>query len=716
MKKQLLYTFTFFYSISLLAQELPINFSQASHLFNLTSNTNSAAEFNLGVDPTDSSNDVGEIVSSGYTDGFELELSTFIDVTNSSNNSISFDYYNDIAIARNGILTLDDEQYGNSSVSLSFTTSGIIGWETITLDFDDVTSAYLGHYGKIIIYLSGDNIPTGNVCYIDNIMGAQNGGAYNNFDGDAILTSQQEVNDFGAMGYSKVTGSLKIISNVAGTSTDIYDLTPLSSIYLVGNNSNVTSLEIIDNNNLTNLDGLNHIKYVYGSLIIKNNSSLNTLSHLSELNEIYYDIWVQFGEFTIDNNDALTSLNGLENLNQFPADLSIINNDALLSISNLKIGSDEIIIENNPSLQSISNLDFASNNTTVGLFLIKDNSNLSSISSVIGTVFISGQLIIDNSGLSNLSGLENLQMGVGFFSPNEGVILKNNNNLTSLNGLNTNLAYLGGIELDNNPILSDITLLSNFSSGGFLRFKNSPSISNLNSLSPVNSCREIVVEGTNGFTNLSGLENLNCDSNVHILNSNLTDISQLGLSDYLFSVRIEGNQSINNLTVFSSLEIMDALNPVTFSIINNNQLTNLDGFENLHTLDGFFTIEDNDLLNNFCAFNTLFTTGTFSGTYNVNNNAYNPSQSQIADNSNCSLSIEDFDMSSVKIYPNPTTDFINIQSNFDINSVEIYSLHGQKVLLVENKKRIDISSLSEGIYFLKLKTVKGEITKKVVKH
>lgn len=81
------------------------------------------------------------------------------------------------------------------------------------------------------------------------------------------------------------------------------------------------------------------------------------------------------------------------------------------------------------------------------------------------------------------------------------------------------------------------------------------------------------------------------------------------------------------------------------------------------------------------------------------------------------LSVNDFetDKSLVKIYPNPTTNYINIQSNFDINSVEVYSLQGQKVLLVENQKTINISSLSKGIYFLKVKTVNGEITKKIIK-
>ena len=164
---------------------------------------------------------------------------------------------------------------------------------------------------------------------------AQNGGSYNILYGDAILTTQQEVYDFGALSYSKVVGSVKIIPPANENSTDITDLSPLNSINSVGDFTtnflgtfiNETSFEIIDNHNLVNLNGLNRLKTVRNliiedngnlvslglnslektsSLTIKNNVLLNTVSSLGNLNSI--------GSLTIDNNNSLTSINGLGSL------------------------------------------------------------------------------------------------------------------------------------------------------------------------------------------------------------------------------------------------------------------------------------------------------------------------------------------------------------------------------------------------------------------
>lgn len=112
------------FPITLFSQELPIDFSNSLHQFEVTN-----AEFNLITDPTNSANDVAEIISSDKNvDVFELILTKFIDVTDVSNNSISFDYYATQSGARVISLLLDDEQYGELPIHVVFTTSGEIGW------------------------------------------------------------------------------------------------------------------------------------------------------------------------------------------------------------------------------------------------------------------------------------------------------------------------------------------------------------------------------------------------------------------------------------------------------------------------------------------------------------------------------------------------------------------------------------------------------------
>ncbi|MGK0457376.1 MAG: beta-glucanase (GH16 family) [Polaribacter sp.] len=74
----------------------------------------------------------------------------------------------------------------------------------------------------------------------------------------------------------------------------------------------------------------------------------------------------------------------------------------------------------------------------------------------------------------------------------------------------------------------------------------------------------------------------------------------------------------------------------------------------------------------------------------------------------------------VKLFPNPVNDKLNIQFSSDLGEIKgtIYSLTGQKIqVFIQNslKKTIDISDVSEGIYFIKLETEKGTSTHKIVK-
>ena len=54
------------------------------------------------------------------------------------------------------------------------------------------------------------------------------------------------------------------------------------------------------------------------------------------------------------------------------------------------------------------------------------------------------------------------------------------------------------------------------------------------------------------------------------------------------------------------------------------------------------------------------------------------------------------------VYPNPATSIININSKSTILKTEIYNVLGQLVLSNSNENRIDISSLSKGIYYIKI--------------
>lgn len=82
---------------------------------------------------------------------------------------------------------------------------------------------------------------------------------------------------------------------------------------------------------------------------------------------------------------------------------------------------------------------------------------------------------------------------------------------------------------------------------------------------------------------------------------------------------------------------------------------------------------------------------------------------------NIPLAIEDLNLPKFSFYPNPATEYINIQTDVIYDAVCLYSIEGKLVKKIENQhNRIDISSFPVGLYFLELRQ-KGRIVAKIEK-
>lgn len=82
------------------------------------------------------------------------------------------------------------------------------------------------------------------------------------------------------------------------------------------------------------------------------------------------------------------------------------------------------------------------------------------------------------------------------------------------------------------------------------------------------------------------------------------------------------------------------------------------------------------------------------------------------------LNTTDINSKSIKIYPNPVGDDLFIQSDVTIHSIKIMSLEGKSVRLFEVNQanpKVNVSSLSKGVYILQLSTDKGLINQKMIK-
>lgn len=89
--------------------------------------------------------------------------------------------------------------------------------------------------------------------------------------------------------------------------------------------------------------------------------------------------------------------------------------------------------------------------------------------------------------------------------------------------------------------------------------------------------------------------------------------------------------------------------------------------------------------------------------------------------SNDPLSLEEFKIDTFKVYPNPTTDILNIKvsSNNLPDTIEIYNLIGQKInsksIISESDLSQDVSALNNGMYFIKIKKNNQSISLPFVK-
>ena len=80
------------------------------------------------------------------------------------------------------------------------------------------------------------------------------------------------------------------------------------------------------------------------------------------------------------------------------------------------------------------------------------------------------------------------------------------------------------------------------------------------------------------------------------------------------------------------------------------------------------------------------------------------------------LGVDENTLSDFSVYPNPTTGILNVQSKTAIVQIEIHNLLGQLVKSNTNQNTIDISSVSSGLYFIKVMDENGDYgTQKVVK-
>ena len=86
---------------------------------------------------------------------------------------------------------------------------------------------------------------------------------------------------------------------------------------------------------------------------------------------------------------------------------------------------------------------------------------------------------------------------------------------------------------------------------------------------------------------------------------------------------------------------------------------------------------------------------------------------------NGNLAVDNIAAKYVSVFPNPTTDYINVETESKINTVQLFSASGQLVKqfknINESKTKLNLQDLPVNVYILKVDTQQGVKTLKVIK-
>lgn len=101
---------------------------------------------------------------------------------------------------------------------------------------------------------------------------------------------------------------------------------------------------------------------------------------------------------------------------------------------------------------------------------------------------------------------------------------------------------------------------------------------------------------------------------------------------------------------------------------------------------------------------------------------YESSTNTMQDYINCSVVVlenQDFDLSNLKVYPNPVVSVLHIDYKENIDEIQVYDIIGKQCLQYQSilsENIIDISNLEAGTYFVKLILNNNSITFKIIKN
>jgi hypothetical protein len=222
-----------------------------------------------------------------------------------------------------------------------------------------------------------------------------------------------------------------------------------------------------------------------------------------------------------------------------------------------------------------------------------------------------------------------------------------------------------------------------------------------------------------GIQDFIALKNLYINQNT-LINLDLTQNNALTnlecAYNLLVSLDLPQNTTLKNLSCFSNqiteldvsqntnlTQLSCALNPVNCLNLKNGNNTNLTLLAG--NSPNLSCTEVDDVIwatANCTAPSNIDTSSSFS------NNCNNACSSTVG--------ISEHGLSNFNIYPKPTLNQLNIETELVINKVRIFDIRGKTIRKINQSTNIvDVTDFPSGIYFIKVSTAENNITKMFMK-
>ena len=267
---------------------------------------------------------------------------------------------------------------------------------------------------------------------------------------------------------------------------------------------------------------------------------------------------------------------------------------------------------------------------------------------------------------------------------NKGDFLNDTSGTFKLNGTNSSFANIAGATFTNSGTFITKNSVDNI--GIFTNNNLHTGNANFNSSIFVNSTNGIIAPSTDsgvGIGSLSFLNSLTNNGNINIEIGGATAGTTFDVVNVTGTATLGG---VLNVTLFNNYQ--PPIGTQTYTILNATTRTGTFATVNLPTLSG--------------------TTWAIT---------YNPTTVVIT-STTTALATDNFQFAGFEAYPNPTNDILNLKNSQNIDNVIVFDLLGKIVLTQKinaTDSQIDISTLSSGMYLIKVKAGENSKTIKIIK-